>query len=100
MTIHAVAIAPIAHLRLDMFLLGYIAAASAAVTLFFLRFWKETRDFLFMAFATFFAVQGSTRAFALSSTNPNVVVGWVYALRLVAVLLVVAAILKKNSRHA
>jgi uncharacterized membrane protein HdeD (DUF308 family) len=91
---------PIVHPRLDMFLLGYIAAASGAVALYFLRFWKETRDFLFMAFAVFFIVQGSTRAFALSSPSPNLASAWVYILRLLPVLLVVAAILRKNSRSA
>jgi len=92
--------APIVHPRLDLFLLGYIAAGSAVITLFFLRFWKETRDLLFMAFAVFFAVQGGTRAFALSSPTPNLADLWVYALRLLAVLLVVAAILRKNARGA
>jgi hypothetical protein len=100
MSIHGMHIAPIAHLRLDMFLLGYIAAGSAVVALFFLRFWKETRDFLFMGFAIFFAVQGGTRALSLSEENPNLVIDWVYALRLLAVLLVVAAILRKNARSA
>jgi hypothetical protein len=98
MTFHGVLLAPIAHIRLDMFLLGYIAAVSTAVALFFLRFWKETRDFLFLAFAVFFAVQGGTRIFALSTSSPNLAVDWVYLLRLLAVLLVIAAILHKNAR--
>lgn len=100
MSIPAAPIAPIAHLRLDMFLLGYIASASVAVALFFLRFWKETRDFLFMAFAVFFIVQGLTRAFVLSAENPNQVIDWVFALRLLAVLVVISAILRKNSSRA
>ena len=93
-------IAPIAHLRLDLFLMGYIAAVSAVVALFFLRFWKETRDFLFMAFAIFFAVQGGASAFAISIASPNLTIDWLYVLRLLAVLLVVAAILRKNTRSA
>lgn len=100
MNLHGVPFAPIAHFRLDLFLLGYIAAASIVAALFFLRFWKETRDFLFMAFALFFVVQGATRALALSTASPNVVVDWEYALRLGAVLVVVAAILRKNARSA
>ncbi len=100
MNFNGVPFAPIAHIRLDMFLLGYIAAASAVVALFFLRFWRETRDFLFMAFAVFFIVQGGTRASALSETSPNLAVDWVYVLRLLVVLLVIGAILRKNSRSA
>ncbi len=89
---------PIVHPRLDMFLLGYIAAAAGAVALYFFRFWKETRDFLFLAFAVFFIVQGGTHAFALSSPSPNLMSAWVYGLRLLAVLLVAWAILRKNFR--
>lgn len=100
MSLHGVPLAPITHIRLDMFLLGYIAAASVAVALFFLRFWRETRDFLFVAFAFFFVVQGVTRAFTLSTTSPNLADSWVYVLRLLAVALLVAAILRKNSRSA
>jgi hypothetical protein len=53
-----------------------------------------------MAFAIFFAVQGGTRAFSLSEASPNQVIDWVYALRLLAVLLVAAAVLRKNRRSA
>lgn len=88
--------ARIVHPQLDMFLLGYIAAGSAAIALYFLRFWKQTRDLLFLSFAVFFVVQGGTRAFALSSPAPNLVDAWLYAIRLLAVLLVVVAILRKN----
>ncbi|MGO8817074.1 MAG: DUF5985 family protein [Terriglobia bacterium] len=99
MNLHGVTLAPIAHPRLDFFLLGYIVAASAIVALFFLRFWRETRDFLFLAFAVFFIVQGGSRAFVLSTPSPNLVIDWVYFLRLLAVLLVVGAIVRKNFRH-
>jgi len=95
-----VPLAPVTHLPLDLFLLGYIAAASAVTALFFLRFWKETRDLLFLAFAVFFVVQGIAPAFVLSMPHPNLVNKWVYTLWLLAVLLVVAAILRKNSRRA
>lgn len=93
-------VTPIVHPSLDLFLLGYIAALSAVATVFFLRYWKETRDSLFFAFAVFFAVQGGTRIVDLSSPSPNLIVGWVYVLRLLAVLLVVAAILRRNTRSA
>lgn len=100
MSLHADHFATITHPRLDLFLLGYIAAACAVVTLFFLRFFKETRDVLFLAFACFFAVQGGTRSVGLSSANPNLVIGWEYVLRLLAVLLIVLAVLRKNTQRA
>lgn len=100
MRIYDVPLAPLTHPRLDLFLLGYVAAVSVVAALFFLRFWKNTRDFLFLAFAIFFAVQGGTRALGLSTANPNLAVGWVYIVRLLAVLVVIFAILRKNFRSA
>jgi len=100
MRLYLHSLVPIAHPRLDLFLLGYIAGVSAVAALYFLRFWKQTRDSLFLAFAVFFAVQGGTRAAGVASENPNLVVWWVYGLRLAAVVLVVVAILRKNFRSA
>lgn len=100
MNLHPPGLVPIAHPTLDLFLLGYIAGLSAVIGVFFLRYGKETRDFLFFAFAAFFAIQGGTRIVDLSSPSPNIIVGWVYVLRLLAVLLVAAAILRKNTRPA
>jgi uncharacterized membrane protein HdeD (DUF308 family) len=98
MSLHHLPLAPIGHPKLDLFILGYIAAASVFATLFFVRFWKQTRDFLFLAFALFFAIQGGTRVMSLFSAEPNITVGWVYGLRLLAVSLIVVAILRKNFR--
>ena len=100
MNLYTNGLVPIAHPTLDLFLLGYIAALSAVATVFFLRYLKETRDSLFLAFAVFFSVQGGTRIVDLTSPNPNLIVGWVYILRLLAVLLVIADILRKNTRSA
>lgn len=96
MSPHQLPLAPMAHPRLDLFLLGYIAGVSTFIALFFLRFWRQTRDFLFLAFAVFFFLQGATRALALNTSRPNVAIGWVYGLRLLGVLLVIVAILRKN----
>lgn len=100
MIVYQLPVAPIAHPRLDLFLLGYIAAISGVAALFFLRFWRQTRDFLFLAFAVFFAIQGATRTLGLSTADPNLAVGWVYVLRLLGVVLVVIAILRKNFQSA
>lgn len=100
MSMHVISMASLTHPRLDDFLLGYIAGTSAVVALYFLRFWKDTRDFLFFAFAVFFAVQGGTRTFAFSTASPNLVNTWSYLLRLLSILLVVAAIARKNTRRA
>ena len=75
-------------------------AATAAWTagLFFLRFWGESRDRLFLLFGSaFWLLAVSWGLLALFSpteeTRP-----YIYAIRLVAFLLIIAAILDKNRK--
>ena len=49
-------------MRFVPFLLGIIAMASFTSAVFFLKFWKVTRDTLFLAFAAFFLIDTITRA--------------------------------------
>ena len=86
----------IAHPGLDNFLLGYIAACSLVAALFFLRFWRDTRDPLFLAFTLFFLIQGFISGYLLRIHHPNLGRSWVFAMRLLSVLIVLASILKKN----
>ncbi|HEX4003815.1 MAG TPA: DUF5985 family protein [Candidatus Acidoferrales bacterium] len=81
---------------LEGFLLGVIATASMTAALFFLKFWRSTRDVLFLAFAAFFFIQALDRIALLFFQKPNEGSPWIYLVRLVALLLIVAAILKKN----
>jgi uncharacterized membrane protein HdeD (DUF308 family) len=87
---------PIAHPFADIFLLGFIAGCSLVAGLFFLRFWKATRDWLFLAFVVFFVIQGCSYAFVLSYHHPNIGPPWIYGVRLFSVLVVLGAILRKN----
>ncbi|HEY2471169.1 MAG TPA: DUF5985 family protein [Terracidiphilus sp.] len=87
---------PITHPALDFFLLGFIAASSLVAGLFFLKFWKSTRDSLFLAFLIFFVTQGFTNAAILGLPHPNQGNVAVFAIRLLSVLVVLAAILAKN----
>jgi uncharacterized membrane protein HdeD (DUF308 family) len=87
---------PLAHPVLDIFLLGFVAGCSVCASLFFLRFWRQTRDSLFLAFAAFFAIQGILNASVLSLDRPNEGTIWFFLLRLLSVLLVLGAILRKN----
>jgi len=52
-------------------LLGAIATASIIAGLFFLRFWKSTRDRFFLYFATSFWIEGCNR----------ILLGWMGGLR-------------------
>jgi uncharacterized membrane protein len=69
---------------------GYLVAA-----LFFLRFRRETGDRLFLAFAVAFAILAVQRlALALTTENETLI----YGLRLLAFVLILAAIIDKNRK--
>jgi len=87
----------IVHPLADVFLLGFIAACSLVGALFFVRFWRDTRDSLFLAFAAFFVIQGCSYVFTLGLPHPNEGSLWLRLLRLLSVLWVLGAILKKNT---
>ena len=71
--------------------MGYLVAG-----LFFLRFWRDTRDRLFLIFSLAFWLLGTQRvALALSSSPAETRTG-LYLLRLFAFLLILAAIIDKN----
>lgn len=90
------ALTPIAHPTLDLFLLGFVAGCSVCAALFFLRFWRQTGDSLFLAFAAFFTIQMLLNASVLSLDHPNEGTLWIFSLRLLSVLLVLGAVLAKN----
>ena len=83
-------------LRVVAFLQAVSATAAWVSALMFLRYWRESRDTLFALFALAFAGLGLSWAF-LSTFNP---IGdaspYVYGLRLMAFLLIIAAVVQKN----
>lgn len=81
---------------IEPFLVGVIATASATAGLFFLRFWRDTRDSFFLAFAASFMVEGLNRMAVLFLPRPNAGNPWIYLVRLLAFLLILFAILRKN----
>lgn len=82
--------------HIEAFLLGAIVMASATAAIFFFKFWKSTRDPLFLAFAAFFVIEGSDRLALVFFERPNEGSPWIYLIRLFAFLLLAAAILRKN----
>jgi len=78
------------------FLLGVVAIASITASVFFLKFWRSTRDILFAAFAAFFLLEGAERVVLLFSERPNEGTPWIHTIRLAALMLILVAILGKN----
>jgi hypothetical protein len=81
---------------LEGFLLGIIVTASLTAAAFFLKFWRSSRDPLFLAFALAFFIEGVNRTTFLLVDRPNEGSPAIYAVRLLAFLLILAAILRKN----
>ncbi len=79
------------------FLLGLIVAFSFTAALFFLKFWRRTREFLFLAFAIAFFVEGCNRLMFLRVSSPSDASPSIYIVRLLAFLLILTAIIKKNT---
>jgi hypothetical protein len=78
------------------FLWRALTMGSAAVALFFLRFWIVGRERLFLFFALAFAAL-SVHWFGLGIVNPTAESRhYLYVLRLVAFLLIIAGIVDRN----
>jgi hypothetical protein len=79
-------------------LAGGIMVASAAIGLFFLRFWRMSRDRLFLMFAAAFWVYGLHRlGLSLLAKNDEVSI-WFYVVRFLTFFLILIAIADKNRR--
>lgn len=75
---------------------GAIIAGYAIVGLFFLRFWRDTRDRLFAIFAFSFWMLALQRVLLTVSGDVGERSAYLYLLRLAAFLLIVFAVLDKN----
>lgn len=81
---------------LNALLLGAVAMASSIASLFFMRYWRKTGDFLFLLFALAFAVDACTRIvlglnLVGSESEPTIYLG-----RLITFSLIICGIAFKN----
>jgi hypothetical protein len=75
---------------------GLSTAGYAIAGVFFLNFWRRTRDSLFMAFALAFWLMTLNQAIPVVLGIPREEQGGIYLLRAAAFILIIAAILWKN----
>lgn len=73
--------------------MGFLAAAA-----FFVRFWKETRDRLFVLFAIAFAFLALNRALIVLYPVERESQPYVYLVRLFSFVLIAYAVIDKNRR--
>jgi hypothetical protein len=79
-------------------LIGGIATLSLTAALFFLHFYRATRDRFFIFFALSFALEGLNRVLLYLSVGLNEDAPVYYVIRLLAYGLILAAIAQKNRR--
>lgn len=78
------------------FFSGMIAMGFAVCAAFFLRFWRRTRDSLFLVFSIAFLLLALNQALTSFLGLPLEERSWLYLLRLAAFLIIIAAIVRKN----
>jgi hypothetical protein len=79
---------------------GAVAALCLVAGLFFLRFWRVTRDRLFITFAIAFAVFAVHWTWLGLGAPARESTHYVYALRFLAFALIVAGVIDKNRRSS
>jgi hypothetical protein len=84
---------------LNAILTGAIIMVCLTISLFFLRFWKSTRDKFFLYFAISFALEAVGRIVLGMSVTQNEDKPIYYLIRLVSYALIMYAILNKNWRY-
>ena len=84
---------------IDGFLLGLIVMSELVAAAFFFRFWRQTRDRLFLAFGAAFLIEGINRASVLCLDDPASGNPLIYVIRLLSYLLILAAIADKNRKR-
>lgn len=77
-------------------LAGAVTMASCIAALFFLRFWRQTRDGFFLYFAAAFALDAATRFVLTVGDLSEETEPLVYLARLITFCLIIVAIVRKN----
>jgi hypothetical protein len=77
-------------------LTGAIAMGSLVIALFFLRFWRNSRDRFFLYFALSFLIEGAHRIYSALHDDGGEAAPLHYLIRLLAYGLILWAILEKN----
>jgi membrane-associated PAP2 superfamily phosphatase len=84
--------------RLDDFLGGCAVVSLLVIALFFIKFWRQTRDRLFLFFAGAFLGLMMERLLRSAMFLEAEMAPFVYSVRLAAFVLIIVAIIDKNRR--
>jgi hypothetical protein len=81
---------------MNVFVSGALMFGFAIAGLFFYRFWKDTRDRLFLLFALAFFMLSVNRIFLVIAGTDSEIRTYLYCIRLAAFGLIIYAIVEKN----
>jgi len=81
---------------INLMIIGAVTMACFTVSLFFLRFWKTTRDRFFLFFAVSFLLEGISRIVLTVVQYGDEEEPLIYIIRLFAFLMILFAIIDKN----
>ena len=79
---------------------GAIIMGYAVAALFFLKFWRRTRDILFLAFAAAFLLMAMTPLLTIVMKVPREEQSPFYLLRLLAFLILIVAVVAKSAARS
>ncbi|HEX3971271.1 MAG TPA: DUF5985 family protein [Stellaceae bacterium] len=79
------------------FLSGALTVGYIVLGLFFWKFWRRTSDSLFIMFAWAFWLMAANAIVVSAIGSYDLDVGWTYLLRLLAFVLIIVAIVRKNT---
>ncbi|MBN8421062.1 MAG: hypothetical protein J0L73_19245 [Verrucomicrobia bacterium] len=83
---------------LNQFFNGAATISLLVIAWFFLRFWKRTRDRLFLYFSAAFTILMTERIVRAVMVVDNEWAPYVYLMRLAAFVTIIAAVVDKNRR--
>lgn len=86
-------------MMLNAWLSGATVLAAGIIALFFLRYWRQTRDRLFLLFSLAFVLEGIQRTLLFINLDGDPNAPHSYLIRLCEYLLILAAIVQKNRRR-
>jgi hypothetical protein len=82
------------------FLSGAISMACLTIALFFLRFWRQTGDRLFVIFAAAFGLLMVERLMLATVSTSHELAPYIYVVRLLAFILIMGAVVDKNRKNS
>ena len=83
---------------LQPFLSGAVCMVCFTIALFFLHFWRRTHDRLFLIFSAAFLLLMLERIILVTIGRSHELAPFVYVVRLLAFVLIIAAVVDKNRR--